>query len=98
MWLSNDGEQPQPAFSALKQDYYGKTLKSTKDLQSNACVTPTRPVPAFVRQALMKVHPEVTARSLGCWHALLYLHCMSQWSADIHSGCPSPSDTMGVVW
>ncbi len=73
--LSNDGEQPLPAVSVLKQDYYGKILKNTSDLKSNACVPPAKPIPAFILQALKKVHPEVTDRSLGCCCSLLYLHC-----------------------
>ncbi|XP_056136667.1 arsenite methyltransferase [Lampris incognitus] len=48
------------------KDYYGKVLKKTSDLKSNACVTPTLPIPAFIHQALKKVHPEVTARYYGC--------------------------------
>ncbi|XP_074485190.1 arsenite methyltransferase [Sebastes fasciatus] len=48
------------------KDYYGKKLKNTADLQTNACVSPAQPIPAFIRQALKKVHPEVTARYYGC--------------------------------
>ncbi|XP_033948180.1 arsenite methyltransferase [Pseudochaenichthys georgianus] len=48
------------------KDYYGKVLKKTSDLKSNACVAPAQPIPAFIRQALKKVHPEVTARYYGC--------------------------------
>ncbi|KAF7663392.1 hypothetical protein LDENG_00211390 [Lucifuga dentata] len=47
------------------KDYYGK-LKKTSDLKSNVCVAPAQPIPAFIRQALKKVHPEVTARYYGC--------------------------------
>uniref|UniRef100_A0A665ST62 Arsenite methyltransferase n=1 Tax=Echeneis naucrates TaxID=173247 RepID=A0A665ST62_ECHNA len=47
-------------------DYYGKRLQKTSDLQSNACVAPAEPTPPFIRQALKKVHPEVTARYYGC--------------------------------
>lgn len=48
------------------KDYYGKKLKKSADLQTNACVAPAKPIPAFIRQALSKVHPEVTARYYGC--------------------------------
>ncbi|XP_034394321.1 arsenite methyltransferase [Cyclopterus lumpus] len=48
------------------KDYYGKVLKNSADLKSNACVLPAKPIPAFIRQALKKVHPEVTARYYGC--------------------------------
>nr|XP_004539019.2 arsenite methyltransferase [Maylandia zebra] len=48
------------------KDYYGKTLKKTSDLKTNACVAPVQPTPDFIRQALKKVHPEITARYYGC--------------------------------
>ncbi|KAF1394814.1 hypothetical protein PFLUV_G00005050 [Perca fluviatilis] len=48
------------------KEYYGKVLKNTADLKSNACVAPAKPIPAFIRQALKKVHPDVTARYYGC--------------------------------
>ncbi|KAF3687299.1 Arsenite methyltransferase [Channa argus] len=48
------------------KDYYGRVLKKTSDLKSNACVAPAQPIPGFIRQALQKVHPEVTARYYGC--------------------------------
>ncbi|XP_061844283.1 arsenite methyltransferase-like isoform X2 [Nerophis lumbriciformis] len=48
------------------KDYYGKTLKNTSDLKSNACVAPARPLPKFILQALKKVHPDVTDRYYGC--------------------------------
>ena len=52
-------------FIAFQQDYYSKVLKSSSDLKTNACVTPAQPIPAFIRQALKKVHPDVSDRSLG---------------------------------
>lgn len=48
------------------KDYYGKRLQNSSDLQSNACVAPARPIPAYIRAALKKVHPEVTAKYYGC--------------------------------
>lgn len=48
------------------KDYYGKVLKSSSDLKTNACVAPTKPVPAFIRQALKKVHSDVADRYYGC--------------------------------
>uniref|UniRef100_A0A8C6UQ70 Arsenite methyltransferase n=1 Tax=Neogobius melanostomus TaxID=47308 RepID=A0A8C6UQ70_9GOBI len=48
------------------KEYYGITVKSTKDLQSNACVAPATPLPAFIRQALGKVHSEVISKYYGC--------------------------------
>ena len=49
-------------FITIFQDYYGNILKNTSDLKSNACVAPTQPIPAHIRQALKRVHPEVTAK------------------------------------
>ncbi|XP_045904318.1 arsenite methyltransferase [Micropterus dolomieu] len=48
------------------KDYYGKVLKNSSDLKTNACVAPSQQIPAFICQALKKVHPEVTARYYGC--------------------------------
>ncbi|KAM7418685.1 hypothetical protein PAMA_016015 [Pampus argenteus] len=48
------------------KEYYGKVLKKSSDLKSNACVTPVQRIPDFIRQALKKVHPEVTDRYYGC--------------------------------
>ncbi|XP_061844281.1 arsenite methyltransferase-like [Nerophis lumbriciformis] len=48
------------------KDYYGKTLKNTSDLKSNACVASATPLPKFIVQALKKVHPDVTDRYFGC--------------------------------
>ncbi|KAJ0033299.1 hypothetical protein NQD34_000406 [Periophthalmus magnuspinnatus] len=48
------------------KEYYGRVLKATSDLKSNACVAPASPLPAFIRQALGKVHPEVISRYYGC--------------------------------
>ncbi|XP_017272343.1 arsenite methyltransferase [Kryptolebias marmoratus] len=48
------------------KDYYGRKLKKTLDLKTSACVTPAQPMPAFVRDALKKVHPEVSAKYYGC--------------------------------
>lgn len=48
------------------KDYYGKTLKKTSDLKSNACLAPSQAIPAFILKALKKIHPEVTAKYYGC--------------------------------
>ncbi|KAK7930278.1 hypothetical protein WMY93_006673 [Mugilogobius chulae] len=54
--------------SSIREDVkeYYSALKSTSDLKTNACVAPSTPLPAFIRQALGKVHPEVTSRYYGC--------------------------------
>jgi len=45
--------------------YYGETLKSSADLQTNACCTPAQ-MPDHLKPILGKIHPEVAARYYGC--------------------------------
>jgi len=45
--------------------YYGNTLTSSQDLQTDACCTDTQ-VPQHLKDALAKVHEEVMARYYGC--------------------------------
>ncbi|XP_021253762.1 arsenite methyltransferase isoform X2 [Numida meleagris] len=52
------------------QDYYGIELQKSEDLKTNACITPARPVPKAVRDALQHVHEEVVARYYGCGLAI----------------------------
>ena len=47
------------------QDYYGKTLQGSDDLQTDACCTAGAP-PEHVRKVLAKIHPEVSGRYYGC--------------------------------
>lgn len=47
------------------QDYYGKVLKTSADLKSNACCT-TTPPPPRVAEALVDIHPDVSTRYYGC--------------------------------
>jgi len=47
------------------QDYYGKTLQSSDDLQTNACTTAGAP-PDYLKSILGKVHDEVSAKYYGC--------------------------------
>lgn len=47
------------------QDYYGKQLKSSQDLQTNACCSPDS-MPNFIKTALSNVHDEVLAKYYGC--------------------------------
>lgn len=47
------------------QDYYGKVLNSSEDLKSDACCTDAS-IPRYLKQALAKVHDEVSARYYGC--------------------------------
>lgn len=47
------------------QDYYGATLQTTNDLQTNACLTSGAP-PRYVRDLLPRIHPNVRAKYYGC--------------------------------
>ncbi len=47
------------------RDYYGKVLKSSTDLKTDACCTPDA-MPGHVRAALAEIHPDVQARYYGC--------------------------------
>ncbi|XP_066478372.1 arsenite methyltransferase isoform X2 [Tiliqua scincoides] len=67
------------------QDYYGKELKKTEDLKTNACITAARPLPIFVREALQCVHEEVSAKYYGC--GLVIPECIEGcWVLDLGSG------------
>lgn len=47
------------------KDYYGKTLQSSADLQTDACCTLDQP-PAHLKTVLSKIHDEVLSRYYGC--------------------------------
>jgi ubiquinone/menaquinone biosynthesis C-methylase UbiE len=47
------------------QDYYGKTLTGSADLQTNACCTPDE-MPDHVKAVLSRIHDEVLMRYYGC--------------------------------
>ncbi|WP_417259186.1 methyltransferase domain-containing protein [Celeribacter sp.] len=47
------------------QDYYGKVLQGSADLQTNACCTPDE-MPDHVKAVLSRVHDEVLMRYYGC--------------------------------
>jgi arsenite methyltransferase len=47
------------------QKYYGETLSSTQDLQTNACC-PAEGLPGFLKPLLAKIHDDVLARYYGC--------------------------------
>ncbi|XP_072240455.1 arsenite methyltransferase [Leuresthes tenuis] len=67
------------------KDYYGKRVKKTSDLQTSACKAPAQPTPPYIREALKKVHPEVTARYYGC--GLVVPECLEGCSIlDLGSG------------
>ncbi|XP_002736526.1 arsenite methyltransferase-like [Saccoglossus kowalevskii] len=47
------------------KEYYGKVLKTDKDLKTNACTGGMR-MPKHIRDALSKVHDEVVTKYYGC--------------------------------
>ncbi len=47
------------------KNYYGETLKSSHDLQTNACCTEAPP-PAYIRDLLASIHDDVSSRYYGC--------------------------------
>jgi arsenite methyltransferase len=47
------------------QNYYGKELKGTEDLKTNACCTLTPP-PYHIRKTMALIHDEVHAKYYGC--------------------------------
>ena len=49
----------------LVQEYYGRTLQSTSDLQTSACCDISQ-VPAWLKPLLARIHPEVMERYYGC--------------------------------
>lgn len=47
------------------QDYYGKVLQSSDDLQTNACCTDIA-LPQHLKEAMAAIHDEVASRYYGC--------------------------------
>ncbi|MCF6315777.1 MAG: methyltransferase domain-containing protein [Marinosulfonomonas sp.] len=47
------------------QDYYGETLQTSADLQTNACCT-AGDIPDHLKAVLAKIHDEVMAKYYGC--------------------------------
>jgi len=47
------------------QEYYGKVLQTSADLQTNACCTPGD-MPDFLKAVLANVHDDVLAKYYGC--------------------------------
>src|SRR4029078_3572479 len=47
------------------KDYYGKLLKSSKDLKTSACCD-GGDLPSHLQALLDKVHPEVVSKYYGC--------------------------------
>lgn len=49
----------------IVRDYYGKTLSTSDDLQTDACCT-TDDIPEFHKAYLSRIHDEVMAKYYGC--------------------------------
>lgn len=47
------------------QDYYGRVLKTNRDLKTSVCCTGTS-LPSPIQEILKDIHPDVIARSYGC--------------------------------
>ena len=47
------------------RDYYGNTLKGTKDLKTNCCKCSEKP-PKCVRDAISLIHEEIVSHYYGC--------------------------------
>ncbi|MEM7397400.1 MAG: methyltransferase domain-containing protein [Pseudomonadota bacterium] len=47
------------------KDYYGKVLKGSQDLQTNACCDPGE-MPGYLKALIANVHDEVVSRYYGC--------------------------------
>ncbi|HBQ36537.1 MAG TPA: methyltransferase type 11 [Rhodobacteraceae bacterium] len=47
------------------QEYYGETLQTSDDLQTNACCT-AGDIPDSLKSVLAKIHPEVLSKYYGC--------------------------------
>jgi len=53
------------------QEYYGKELKTSEDLKTNACCTLVPP-PKHIKEVLSKIHDEVHAKYYGCGLTIPY--------------------------
>ncbi len=47
------------------KDYYGKELKGTSDLKTDACCT-VASIPDYLKPIMAKIHPEVSGKYYGC--------------------------------
>ncbi|KAA0711566.1 Arsenite methyltransferase [Triplophysa tibetana] len=71
------------------KEYYGKILKQSSDLKSNACVPSAKPIPAYVRKVLAEIHQDVVAKYYGC--GLVVPECLEGCSV-LDLGCGSGRD------
>lgn len=54
-----------PPIKEQVQNYYGEVLKSSTDLQTNACCSPDE-LPRYIKDILIEVEDEIMARFYGC--------------------------------
>lgn len=47
------------------KEYYGKTLKGTKDLKTNSCLCSEKP-PKYIRDAISLLHKDIVSHYYGC--------------------------------
>ncbi|KAI7804341.1 arsenite methyltransferase [Triplophysa rosa] len=71
------------------KEYYGKILKQSSDLKSNACVPSAKSVPEYVRKVLAEIHQDVVAKYYGC--GLVVPECLEGCSV-LDLGCGSGRD------
>ena len=55
---------PNQTLETVKQ-YYGKILKTNKDLKTNVCCT-SDAMPTYLKSILSQIHPEVLSKFYGC--------------------------------
>ncbi|XP_078499799.1 arsenite methyltransferase isoform X2 [Lissotriton helveticus] len=82
------GAQGTEIYNDVK-DYYGKRLKKSEDLKTNACVTPSKSLPKYIRDALGDVHEDVVSRYYGC--GLVVPECLENCRI-LDLGCGSGRD------
>ena len=70
------------------KDYYGKALKGSQDLKTDACCT-LENMPAYLKPIMAKIHPEVSEKYYGC--GLVAPELLSQMRV-LDLGCGSGQD------
>ena len=60
-----ENETINPTMHEAVREYYGETLRSSRDLKTSACCS-IEPMPAHLRALLSQLHPQVSERFYGC--------------------------------